>query len=101
MVFESVAVAIARYRYTGTGTGIDPKVYFHTCYNDNRIAHRGRSTAGHWGGLNYLFHLKSFLKLLFAVENTAVWGAMVPALRIRPRLHKPLYEKRTFNTSKY
>ena len=30
------------------------------------------------GGLNCLFHAKSFLTLLFAIRNIAVWGSLGP-----------------------
>ena len=49
------------------------------------VIYRDGSRAGLWGvivqnwtlgGHKCLFHVKSFLKLLFAIGSTAVWGAM-------------------------
>ena len=40
---------------------------------------RSGSRAGLWGGLNCLFHVKSFLMLLFAIGNIAVWAPPAPA----------------------
>ena len=47
---------------------------------------QGGSRAGlRGGGHNFLFHVKSFLTLLFTIGNIAVWGAMDPRIpRILP-----------------
>ena len=61
-----------------------------------QLASRGESRAGIWGrGRNpeldfwgdhkCLFHVKSFITLLFAIGNIAVWGSCPPAPWIRPR----------------
>ena len=39
---------------------------------------QGRIQSWTFAGLHCLFHMKSFLILLFAISNIAIWGAMAP-----------------------
>ena len=48
---------------------------------------RGRSRAG-LGGPNCLFHVKSFLALLYTIGNIAVWGGVMPSGPLNPPLLK-------------
>ena len=41
----------------------------------NRHLQAGADPGLEFGGLNCLFHVNSFLTLLFAIGNIAVWGA--------------------------
>ena len=41
------------------------------------------------GGLNCLFHVKSFLALSFAIRNIAVWGTMAPGPMSPPLVVAP------------